>query len=229
MLFTRNNPPLGYYVYLYLREDGTPYYVGKGINTRAWNTHRDIKNNKGVHTPKDNTRIVIIAHRLENAESFFLERKLIAKYGRKDLGTGILRNKTDGGEGISSSDMIRRWNKEDSPYRKTEYHSYVKGRQKKLWSDPNSTYNSEEYRKKLSDSIGKWKRSSEGRKQNSELRSIIVWVATDPDGVEYKFKNLNQFCRERGLNKTIMGNIANGHGKTHYGWGCRKDQTSTNS
>ena len=125
--------------------------------------------------------------------------------------------------------MIRRWNKEDSPYRKTEYHSYVKGRQKKLWSDPNSTYNSEEYRKKLSDSIGKWKRSSEGRKQNSELRSIIVWVATDPDGVEYKFKNLNQFCRERGLNKTIMGNIANGHGKTHYGWGCRKDQTSTNS
>ena len=43
----------------------------------------------------------MIAENLSEQAAFDLEIELIAKYGRKDLGTGILRNLTDGGDGAS--------------------------------------------------------------------------------------------------------------------------------
>jgi hypothetical protein len=86
-----------YYIYKYLREDETPYYIGKGKDRRAWKKNkRDI-----VKVPDDTSRIVIIESDLTNEEAQELERLLIQQYGRKDNGTGILRNLTDGGEGTS--------------------------------------------------------------------------------------------------------------------------------
>ena len=94
LIFTSTNCPIGHYVYAYLREDGTPYYVGKGVNARAWH-----KGRFEVKPPKDKSRIIIIAHKLLEHEALYLEIKLIAKYGRKDNNTGILCNQTDGGDG----------------------------------------------------------------------------------------------------------------------------------
>ena len=54
-----------------------------------------------VHVPKDKSRIVMIEENMLETDALALEIELIAKYGRKDIGTGILRNMTNGGEGCS--------------------------------------------------------------------------------------------------------------------------------
>jgi hypothetical protein len=88
-----------YYVYEYLRADGTPYYVGKGQGKRWRNPHTV------AIPPKE--RIKFVAEGLDEQTAFKLEEELILKYGRKDLGTGILRNQTSGGEGQTPGPEVR--------------------------------------------------------------------------------------------------------------------------
>jgi hypothetical protein len=94
--YSKTNPPLGFYVYAYLREDNTPYYIGKGKGLRAW---IKIKSRERINCPKDKTRIVFLETNLTDLGALALERRYIKWYGRKDNNTGILRNLTDGGEG----------------------------------------------------------------------------------------------------------------------------------
>jgi hypothetical protein len=85
-----------YYVYAYLREDGSPYYIGKGKNSRAFDVaHR-------VSIPKKRDKIIFLETNLSNIGALALERRYISWYGRKDNNTGILRNLTDGGDGSCS-------------------------------------------------------------------------------------------------------------------------------
>ena len=96
-IYSKSNPPLGFYVYAYLRTDGKPYYIGKGFGKRGFAHQRREK----FRTPKDTSRIVILECNLTEIGAWALERRMIRWYGRKDQCNGILHNMTDGGEGVS--------------------------------------------------------------------------------------------------------------------------------
>jgi len=94
--------PQIYYVYFYLRSKdsetakaGTPYYVGKGKGYRAWTNHTNVK------TPDEGSKILIFESNLTELQAYMIERYFINWFGRKLNGTGILHNKTKGGEGFS--------------------------------------------------------------------------------------------------------------------------------
>ena len=80
--------PDRYYTYAYLRLDGTPYYVGMGRGRRAYSKQHRVK-----VPPVD--RILFLKKNLTHSEAVKHEIYMIAVLGRKDLGSGILRNLTN--------------------------------------------------------------------------------------------------------------------------------------
>ena len=108
-----------FYVYTYCYPDGTPFYVGKGKGRRK-NVHLcDAK--AGRRTTSYVVRVInkllknnqkpVITKIVENVDeefAFFVEEEFIAKYGRRDMGTGILTNGTSGGDGVYNTNEATR-------------------------------------------------------------------------------------------------------------------------
>ena len=88
---------------------GSPYYIGKGHGKRAFAKHGN------VPLPNDKSKIIILFVGLSEEEANAEEKRQIALYGRIDLGTGCLRNRTNGGEGqcgVILSEERKRYNSE---------------------------------------------------------------------------------------------------------------------
>lgn len=164
-----------YYVYQYLREDNTPYYIGKGRDDRAWEQHR--RNGKGVHTPTDKSKIIIIEKNLTDSQAKELEIKLIAEYGRKDLGTGILHNRTEGGEGTSKIIISEETRAKMSAARKGRKLS--EETRAKMSAVRKGRSNGREGKKHSAETIEKMRATHNKNYESQELRDRIATTMTE--------------------------------------------------
>ena len=87
---------------MYIREDNTPYYIGKGTGNRRFKNH-----GRPTHVPKDKNRIILYHDNLLEEDAFKLEKLYIKLFGKKCDGTGILHNISDGGEGLTSEEATK--------------------------------------------------------------------------------------------------------------------------
>lgn len=203
-----------YYTYAYLRENRTPYYIGKGKRGRAWtNSGRKI-----AKKPRDLNRILILKQNLTEKEAFRHEIYMIAIFGKKASGDGILWNITDGGEGSSGRFLSEKTKQKISEKRKGKALS-KEARARRLESmrgrGNRGTFfgrsHSEEARRRIAKArTGKQSseetraKLSEGNRgeRNPRAKSFIF---TSPGGKEFlvtgRFK---AFCREQGLASAVM-------------------------
>ena len=170
-----------YYTYAYLREDGTPYYIGKGKGKRAFYKHPT--KHKFVKVPEDKTRIVFLSENLTEDEAYKEEIYLIKKYGRKSDG-GILINQHPGGSGGREPG----WNHTEETKKKMSING------KGISRDGAGTHLTEEGRKKKSDFM------SEKMKGNKNTLGRII----PEDERKRKSESLKEYYRKRRDRKSVV-------------------------
>jgi hypothetical protein len=208
-----------WYVYRHVRLDkNEPFYIGIGNKknyARAYENKPDRRNVvwRKIFN-KTNIEIEIIIEGLTKHQASKKEQEFIMLYGRRDLGTGILCNMTDGGDGI--------WNCKRSEETKEKL------RQSKL-GDKNPNFGkspSEETRLKRSKSLTGQKRSEE-EKHKQSLRTIKSGQAKTVDVFKYdsgeyvgRYYAIAEACRVLGFHhsnsKAVM--VANGKRNQTHGY-----------
>ena len=169
-----------YYTYAYLREDKTPYYIGKGRGRRIYSKSRVIK------PPDDKSRIIFLKKNLTEAEAFKHETYMIFLFGRKDLGTGILRNRTNGGEGSSGAVWSEEAKKKISTARKGKY----AGEKNPMYGVPRTEAQKKTQSEKLT-----------GRYLGALNPGSKAIIAIEPDGTQRHFGSVREAGRELEINR----------------------------
>ncbi len=182
-----------YYTYAYLREDGTPYYIGKGSRHRIREYH-----SKYVKVPPKDRRL-ILKRFIDEDTAYQHEIYMISVYGRKDNNTGILINRTNGGDKPPKNNVAG-WNRglkqPCKPERAAKVSAALKGHKK-----------SPEWRESLSKAM-----------RGKTPHNIKTYEFITPEGICVIVKNLRIFCEENKLTYSSMGKLYRGELKQHKGY-----------
>jgi hypothetical protein len=192
-----------YYTYAYLREDGTPYYIGKGKCKRLYTKSRN-----DIKPPKDKCRIIFLKQNLTEQEAFKHEIYMIAVFGRKDLGTGILHNRTDGGDGASGAIISEETRRKISDALKGRL---ISDETKRKISEANKNPSEETRKNKSEAQKGKipW---IKGKKHSQETIKKLKEIATG----KYSGDNNPMWGKKRILSQETIEKIKKSNtGKTH--------------
>jgi hypothetical protein len=152
-----------YYTYAYLREDGTPYYVGRGKHHKGYKYHRITQKTSHTCPVPPTERRLILKDNMSLNDAQKHEEYLIYIYGTKWDGTGILRNWVKDSRGGSKKG--RKLSEETK--------QKMSLAMKKRWES--GLYNSKEYRDKISESNRKAprvKKHSEETKEKQRNASL---------------------------------------------------------
>ena len=179
-----------YYTYAYLRRDGTPYYIGKGKGRRAWQKHDRIP------VPCE-ARILILKQNLTEAEAFRHEVFMIDALGRKDLGTGILRNLSPGG---------------DAPPPFTGHTEASKRQISKALMGVKKQPFTNTHRKNLS--------KAQKKSGNKPPPWVKPFAFLAPDGTLHRGTNITDFAKQHNLMPSALYDMRRGKQTQHRGWKC---------
>ena len=181
--------PNRFYTYAYLREDRTPYYIGKGCKKRIY-----CNTGKPCGKPKDKARIIFLKQNLTEEEAFKHEIYMIAVFGRKDLGTGILYNKTNGGDGICGVVRTEEWRRKQSEAMSGENNpNYGKKR-------------SEEYKQKMREKMKGENNPNYGKPKTEEWKQMMREKLSGENNPLYGIPKTEEF--KKNLSEKMMGKTA---------------------
>lgn len=116
-----DNNPL-FYVYIWRRPDGEPFYVGKGRKKRAHDIYDRSEDFLAIYH-QGGCEVEIVDWFIHESQALAYEMELIAQYGRRQFG-GLLVNRTDGGDGcvghVKSAEALEKWRAKNVGKRRDE-------------------------------------------------------------------------------------------------------------